>query len=99
METLRNQGFNFPVSSLTALIVTIMLLIFNFNLSKIYIPVKIKDHSKPVQVDYPKPPEPIEIAEASALITATMGRIFPPFNKIASITSGTPCPFASGAKK
>jgi len=65
MGTLKNPGINFPVNCLTALIVTGMLLIFNFNLSKIYIPVKIKDHSKPVQVDYPKPPEPIETVAAN----------------------------------
>ena len=64
METLRNQVLNFPVSGLTALIVTGMLLIFNFNLSKTYIPVKIKDRPQPVQVDYPKPPEPVETVAA-----------------------------------
>lgn len=64
METLRNPGINFPVSGLTAIIVTGMLLIFNFNLSNIYIPIKIIDRPQPVQVDYSKPPEPIETVAA-----------------------------------
>ena len=38
------------------------------------------------------------IAEASALITATRGRMIPPLRATASITSGTPCPLASCAK-
>ncbi|MGD9163003.1 MAG: hypothetical protein PVG39_31650 [Desulfobacteraceae bacterium] len=42
METLRNPGINFPLSGLTALIATGMLLIFNFHLSKIYIPIQVK---------------------------------------------------------
>ena len=44
------------------------------------------------------PPKPIEVAEANALIPITRGRIFPPRSATASITSGTPCPLASGAK-
>ncbi len=46
-----------------------------------------------------EPPEPMQIAEASALTAATLGRIRPPFSATASITSGTPWPRASLAKR
>ena len=45
------------------------------------------------------PPVPIQIAEASAFTTVTWGRIRPPFSATASITSGTPWPRASRAKR
>ncbi len=41
------------------------------------------------------PPQPMQIAEAADLIAATRGRMRPPFSDTASITSGTPWPFAS----
>lgn len=44
------------------------------------------------------PPEPMHSADASALTTATCGRIRPPRSATAAITSGTPCPRASRAK-
>ncbi len=46
-----------------------------------------------------EPPEPIVIAEARDLITATLPAIFPPRWEIASITSGTPWPRASWAQR
>ena len=46
-----------------------------------------------------EPPTPMQIAEATALTTVTWGRIRPPFSATASITSGTPCPRASRAKR
>ena len=45
------------------------------------------------------PPLPIEIAEASAFTLTTRRRITPPRRATAAITSGTPCPLASRAKK
>ena len=45
------------------------------------------------------PPEPMQIADASDLTTGTYGRIRPPIRLTASITSGTPCPRASGANR
>jgi hypothetical protein len=46
-----------------------------------------------------EPPDPIEIAEASAFTVTTRRRITPPRSATAAITSGTPCPLASRAKK
>ena len=46
-----------------------------------------------------EPPDPMQSADASALTTGTCGRIRPPNSATASITSGTPCPRASGAKR
>ena len=45
------------------------------------------------------PPPPMHSAEASALTAATWGAIRPPRRATANITSGTPCPRASRAKK
>ena len=45
------------------------------------------------------PPPPMHSAEASALTTATCGAIRPPRRATAYITSGTPWPRASRAKK
>jgi hypothetical protein len=45
------------------------------------------------------PPDPIQIADPSDLTTGTCGRIRPPIRLTASITSGTPCPRASGANR
>ena len=45
------------------------------------------------------PPEPMHSADASALTAGTCGRMRPPSSATASITSGTPCPRASGAKR
>jgi hypothetical protein len=45
------------------------------------------------------PPPPMHSAEASALTAATCGAIRPPRRATAYITSGTPCPRASRAKK
>ena len=45
------------------------------------------------------PPNPIEVADAIDLIAMIRGRITPPRRATDSITSGTPCPFASGAKR
>jgi hypothetical protein len=38
-------------------------------------------------------------ADASDLTIATCGRMRPPFSATANITSGTPCPRASRAKR
>ena len=46
-----------------------------------------------------EPPVPMQIAEASAFVSVTCGRIRPPFSATASITSGTPCPRASRANR
>jgi hypothetical protein len=46
-----------------------------------------------------EPPEPMQIADASDLTARTCGRIRPPLRLTASITSGTPWPRASGAKR
>ncbi len=46
-----------------------------------------------------EPPLPIEMAEASAFTATTRGRITPPRSATAAITSGTPWPLASRAKK
>ncbi len=69
METLRNPGINFPVSGLVAVIATGLLLIFNYNLSKIYIPRKIDLTPKPVFIPYPQTPEPVEIEETETIIS------------------------------
>ena len=45
------------------------------------------------------PPVPMHSADASALTTATRGRIRPSWALTASITSGTPCPRASRAHR
>ena len=45
------------------------------------------------------PPVPMQIPEATSLAATTRARILPPRNMTASITSGTPCPLASLAKK
>jgi hypothetical protein len=45
------------------------------------------------------PPNPIVVADARALIRMTRGRMTPPRSATAAITSGTPCPRASGAKR
>jgi len=46
-----------------------------------------------------EPPEPMVIAEPTALTSITMGRMRPPRTAMAVITSGTPWPLASGARK
>ena len=46
-----------------------------------------------------EPPVPMQIAEASALTPATFAGMRPPRSATASITSGTPWPRASGAKR
>ena len=46
-----------------------------------------------------EPPEPMHSAEASDLTIGTCGRIRPPRRLTAYITSGTPWPRASGAKR
>jgi TonB family protein len=68
METMRNPGINFPVSGLAAVIVTLMLLIFNYNLSRIYIPIRIIDRPPPVTVTYEKPQDQLE-TEKTEIIT------------------------------
>ena len=45
------------------------------------------------------PPEPMVSAAASALVTMTRNRMAPPRLATASITSGMPEPFTSGARK
>ena len=45
------------------------------------------------------PPDPMVSAEATVLTRITTGRIRPPVVSMAVMTSGTPCPLASGAKK
>ena len=45
------------------------------------------------------PPKPIVVAEHSALIRMMRGRSTPPRSATAAMTSGTPCPRASGAKR
>ena len=45
------------------------------------------------------PPAPMQIALARAFTTATLPRMRPPFRAIANITSGTPWPRASRAKR
>ncbi len=65
-------------------------------------PASIEPNVAPIWMIGPsrpmEPPEPIEIDEASALTAATCGRIRPLLKWIASMTSGTPWPLASGAK-
>ncbi len=63
METLRNPNISFPVSALVAVIVTGMLLIFNHNLSKIYLPIKIIDHPEPVYIEHTETPETVKTEE------------------------------------
>ncbi len=46
-----------------------------------------------------EPPLPIQTADAAIFATTTRGRIRPPRNAMACMTSGTPCPLASLAKK
>ena len=46
-----------------------------------------------------EPPEPILIAEANIFAITTLGLITPPLILIDSITSDTPCPLVSLAKK
>ena len=46
-----------------------------------------------------EPPEPMHTADASDFTIGTCGRIRPPSRLTAYITSGTPCPRASGAKR
>ena len=46
-----------------------------------------------------EPPEPMHSAEASDFTIGTCGRIRPPWRLTANITSGTPWPRASGAKR
>lgn len=46
-----------------------------------------------------EPPVPMHSADAAILAMATRGRMRPPFRTRACITSGTPCPFASGANQ
>ena len=46
-----------------------------------------------------EPPVPMHSAEARALTRATGGRMRPPFSATATMTSGTPWPRASGAKR
>ena len=46
-----------------------------------------------------EPPVPMESAEASALAATIRARMMPPRSATAFITSGTPCPRASRAKK
>ncbi len=46
-----------------------------------------------------EPPPPMHRADATALTTATWGAMRPPRRATANITSGTPCPRASRAKK
>ena len=46
-----------------------------------------------------EPPEPMQIADASAFTTVTGGRMRPPFSATATMTSGTPWPRASRAKR
>lgn len=63
METLKNPVVNFPVSGLSAIITTVMLLFFSYNLSRIYIPQQIIDRPPPVHFTYPETIEPLEIEE------------------------------------
>ena len=46
-----------------------------------------------------EPPHPMHSAEASDFTTPTAGSIRPPRRATAAMTSGTPCPPASGAKR
>jgi protein TonB len=63
MGTLKNPVVNFPVNGFAAIIATLLLLLFNFNLSRIYIPVKFFNKPKPVHVTYPEKTEPLEIED------------------------------------
>ena len=67
MGTLRNPNFNFPVSGLAAVIATGMLLFFNYNLSKVYIPTKIPDRQQPVDIPYEKTPEPVDLVDPEVI--------------------------------
>ena len=68
METMKNPGINFPSSGLAALIVTGMLLYFNYNLSKIYIPINIAERPEPISIEYKKTLEPVEIEETEETV-------------------------------
>ena len=46
-----------------------------------------------------EPPPPMHSALASDFTSATCGRMRPPLRATASMTSGTPCPRASGANR
>jgi hypothetical protein len=46
-----------------------------------------------------EPPEPMHMADASDFTIGTCGRIRPPRRLTAYMTSGTPCPRASGANR
>ncbi|RME75536.1 MAG: hypothetical protein D6776_02970 [Planctomycetota bacterium] len=46
-----------------------------------------------------EPPEPIVSVDAIAFTIGTRGRMRPPRVATAAMTSGTPCPFASEAKR
>ena len=63
METLRNPGTNFPVSGLAAIIITIMLLLFSYNLTKIYIPPDNNTQPEPVDISYTQTTEPFEVKD------------------------------------
>ena len=67
METLRYPNINFPVSGLAAIIVTGMLLYFNYHLSLIYLPIKIPDSPEPVFIPYEKAPEPVDLVETEVI--------------------------------
>ena len=67
MATLRNPNLNFPVISFATIIVTGMLLLFNYNLSRVYIPVKIIDRPPPVYIENVKTPEPVKIDEPNVI--------------------------------
>ncbi len=66
-------------------------------------PPKVDPSAEPIWTIGPsrptEPPPPMHSADASALTTATWGAILPPRFWTAYITSGTPWPRASRAKK
>ena len=64
---------------------------------------KVEPQAEPIWTMGPsrptEPPDPIESAEARAFTITTRGLRIPLFSVIANMTSGTPWPLASRAKK
>lgn len=75
METLKTPSVNFPViSSLAAIIITGMLLIFTADLSTIK-PATNTDYTPPVVIKYTKPPELPELIKEKEINTKPLDPI------------------------
>lgn len=75
MATLKNPVTNFPISGLTAVIVTGMLLFFNYHLSRVYLPKIPINNPPPVNVKYVEPLEPVEIDDTVDITQEPVARI------------------------